>query len=217
MSTSKSNTDKKNLFIELAQPNEKGESRWVSTDEFKGKYAELKLGNGFDFGRKGSGLYNQFYIDTKKEGRGSKITAIRLNGFRPEEGFNQNIRQDIKDTISQEACVILGTKGGKSVNMKIEVDHKDGRKDDERVSNTATQKLEDFQPLCKAANDFKRQKCKECKSTNKRWSASVLKGFEDFPYYEGGEDYIGTCIGCYLYDPVAYRKAFREWIIDHNS
>lgn len=206
---------KKDLFIELAQPDEYGISRWVKTEEFVGKYSSLSLGNGFDFGRKGSALAKRYKVETIKGGQGKRIIAIRLNGFNTDDIFNQNIRPDIKEAISKEACVMLGTINGSSENMKIEVDHKDGRKDDFRVSNMATQKLEDFQPLCKAANDFKRQKCKECKATNKRWSASNLKGFEDFPFYNGGEDYVGTCVGCYLYDPVEYRKAFRQWVIDN--
>jgi hypothetical protein len=53
-------------------------------------------------------------------------------------------------------------------------------------------------------NDFKRQKCKECKETGKRWKATNIKG-NSIDFYKGGEDYKGTCKGCYLYDPVKYR------------
>lgn len=36
------------LFLELANPNiETGESRWVDTSEFVGKYKGLVLGNGW--------------------------------------------------------------------------------------------------------------------------------------------------------------------------
>lgn len=69
---------------------------------------------------------------------------------------------------------MLGVKGF-SENTRIEVDHKDGRKDDWRVSNPDTQSFTDFQPLCKAANDVKRQICKECKLTNQRWDALILR------------------------------------------
>ncbi len=37
---------KKELFLELAQPNKNGMSRWVSVTEFVGKYQGLQLGNG---------------------------------------------------------------------------------------------------------------------------------------------------------------------------
>lgn len=100
---------------------------------------------------------------------------------------------------------MLGIRGT-SVNTKIEVDHKDGRKDDWRVSDPSTQKESDFQPLCKAANDVKRQICKQCKNDNKRWDAKNLLG-NPYSFYEGGLEYQGTCVGCYQYDPVQYRKS----------
>lgn len=37
---------KKELFLELAQPDKNGVSRWVSVREFVGKYQGLQLGNG---------------------------------------------------------------------------------------------------------------------------------------------------------------------------
>ena len=101
---------------------------------------------------------------------------------------------------------MLGIKGF-SENTKIEIDHKDGRKNDERISSLEGQKIEDFQPLCKVANDVKRQICKECKKTNIRWDAKNIKG-NPYSYYEGNEKYTEElgCKGCYQYDPVEYRK-----------
>ena len=102
---------------------------------------------------------------------------------------------------------------GKSENTTIEIDHKDGRKDSMRVSELAMQEFEDFQPLCKAANDIKRQICKTCKETNTRWSAKNIKG-NPYDFYAGDERYIAQsegglgCVGCYQYDPVA--KKVRE-------
>jgi hypothetical protein len=96
---------------------------------------------------------------------------------------------------------------GTSENTKIEIDHKDWRKNDTRISNLETQKIEDFQPLCKAANDVKRQICKRCKQNNKRWNAQNIK-WNPYPYYEGDENYTQDlgCKWCYQYDPVEYRK-----------
>ena len=138
---------------------------------------------------------------------GNSIDAIRLNGFNTKKTFNQNIRSDIREYYKNEKCVMLGIKGT-SENTKIEIDHKDGRKDDWRVSDISSQKKEDFQPLCKAANDAKRQICKQCKLTNKRWSAKNIKG-NPYAFYEGDENYNDKlgCVGCYQYDPVEYRKA----------
>lgn len=194
------------LFLELANPNENGESRWVYATEFVGKYENLKFGNGGGWCRGSSSLAKKFKVlFDKRITPGNSIDAIKLCGFNEQETFSQAIRADIKAFYQDKRCVMLGTKGF-SENTKIEIDHKDGRKDDWRVSNADTQRIEDFQPLCKAANDVKRQICKVCKETNKRWDAKHIKG-NPYSFYEGDEEYRGTCIGCYQYDPVAYRKS----------
>lgn len=197
----------KSLFLELAQPNEQGISRWVNVKEFVGKYKRLQLGNGFSWGRRNSSLAKEYRVEVNKSlTSGSSIDAIRLNGFNLERHFNQSIRQDIKNHYKNQPCVMLGIKGF-SENTRIEIDHKDGRKNDLRVSDINSQTIEDFQPLSKAANDVKRQICKRCKETNKRWSAKNIKG-NPFAFYEGDENYTNElgCVGCYQYDPVAYRK-----------
>jgi hypothetical protein len=200
----KSENTKMELFLELAKPDENGESRWVDVKEFVGKFESLRLGNGLSWGRENSSLAKKYVV--KKEKEGNAIVKIRLNGLNQQPSFNQNIRSDIKDFYKSQNCVMLGI-NGKSENTKVEIDHKDGRKDDWRVSNADTQKREDFQPLCKAANDVKRQICKKCKKNNKRWNAKNIKG-NPYAFYEGDEDYVAElgCKGCYQYDPVEYRK-----------
>lgn len=197
---------KKDLFMELAQPDENGYSRWVSTQEFVGEYKALQLGNGGDFCRKNSSLSREYNVEfDKSRTRGNRIDAIRLAGFNQQKIFNQSIRKDIKDAISQRRCVMLGVKGN-SENTTIEVDHKDGRKNDMRVSNPSLQRIEDFQPLCKAANDIKRQICKRCAQSDKRWDAKNIEG-NPYSFYEGDDNYTEQlgCVGCYQYDPVEYR------------
>ena len=100
---------------------------------------------------------------------------------------------------------MLGYRGD-STNTKIEIDHKDGRKKDLRISDPRQQKLSDFQPLCKSANDIKRQICKECEINKERWDAKNLKG-NPYSFYKGDKEYTEElgCNGCYQYDPVAYR------------
>lgn len=207
---------KTELFLELARPDENGVSRWVSVKEFTGRYAPLKLGNGLSWGRKHSPLDVKYIVttdDTLTPGAG--IDRIKLDGYNSEARFNQSIRPDIREHFRDAKCVMLGIRGS-SVNTRIEIDHKDGRKDDLRVSSPETQDVSDFQPLCKAANDAKRQICKECKRTNKRWNAKNLLG-NPFPFYEGDEDYEGTCVGCYQYDPVAYRCVTCKRLIEMTS
>lgn len=198
---------KERLFLKLAKPNAAGVSRWVSVDEFQGEYKGLKLGNGGSWCRSSSSLAKRYIVEfDRTKTKGNAIDAIRLNGLNTKKTFNQNIRVDIRKYYKKMKCVMLGVKGF-SENTKIEVDHKDGRKENDRISNIQTQKIEDFQPLCKAANDVKRQICKECKKTNKRWDAKNIKG-NPYSYYAGNEKYTEElgCKGCYQYDPVEYRK-----------
>lgn len=197
---------KNELFLKLAQPDERGISRWVRVTEFVGEYKELKLGNGGSWCRDNSSLAKKYNVEFDKSlTSGVSIDAIRLNGYNTEKTFSQNIRKDIKEYYKGKKCVMLGV-CGKSENTKIEIDHKDGRKDDWRVSDQKTQRIEDFQPLCKAANDVKRQICKRCKETDKRWDARNILG-NPYSFYEGNEDYSKDlgCVGCYQYDPVEYR------------
>ncbi|AIH02828.1 hypothetical protein M949_1661 [Riemerella anatipestifer CH3] len=199
---------KTELFLELAKPDSNGVSRWVSVNEFIGKYKALQLGNGGSWYRASSSLAKTYTIEfDKTKTRGNSIDAIRLTGFNNSNTFNQSIRKEIKDFYKNKNCVMLGINGN-SINTKIEIDHKDGRKDNDRVSNIKTQRLEDFQPLSKAANDAKRQICKRCKETNLRWNAKNLKG-NPYSFYEGDEHYTQElgCVGCYQFDPVEYRKS----------
>lgn len=209
---------KKELFLNLAKPNENGVSRWVMTSEFVGVYKDLQLGNGGSWCRASSNLAKIYIVEfDKSKTSGNSIDAIRLNGFNKKVHFNQGIREDIKNFYKDKKCVMLGV-CGKSENTKIEIDHKNGRKDDFRISDKKSQKLDDFQPLCKAANDIKRQICKTCKETNKRWNAKNISG-NPYSFYAGDENYTQElgCIGCYQYDPVAYRKKSSEKLIEEAS
>ena len=171
------------LFLELAHPNKNGESRWVYVTEFVGRYKSLELGNGWSWGRASSPLQKRYKVEVNRSiTPGNRIDAIRLVGFNEEQHFSQAIRKDICDAIRKRKCVMLGV-NGTSENTTIEVDHKDGRKNDMRVSDPSTQRLEDFQPLCKAANDIKRQICKNCKTYDIRWDARNIEG-NPYPFYQ---------------------------------
>lgn len=197
---------KSELFIELANPDKNGFSRWVNTTEFTGKYSSLELLNGFSWGRRSSSIAQKYIIEIDRTiTKSNKIDRIKLNGLRlKKENRTQSIRSDIVKEILKKRCVILGT--NRSCDHNTEVDHKDGRKDNIRIMNTKTQKLEDFQPLSKPANDAKRQFCKECRQTNKRYDAKQLGYTVSFT--KGNIRYeknIG-CEGCYWYDPIAFRQ-----------
>ena len=209
---------KTELFIKLANPDKDGFSRWVSVSEFIGEYQDLKLGNGGSWCRASSTLARKYKIGfDRSRSSGNSIDAVRLLGINESKVFSQSIRSDIKEYYSGHKCVMLGI-AGTSENTKIEIDHKDGRKTDLRVSQTSTQTIDDFQPLCKAANDAKRQICKICRETNKRWNAKNIKG-NPYSYYQGDENYSNElrCEGCYQYDPVKYRKESVKKLIKEAS
>lgn len=155
------------LFEELAGIDENGCSRWVSVDEFVGKYQGLQLLNGAGWSRDDGTFGKKYIIERDKSiTPGNKTDAIRTVGFNNGD-YSQHIRADIKRQIQSQRCVILGT-------SNPEVDHKNGMKNEDRVMRNEDQKLSDFQPLSKAANDAKRQFCKECIRTGIRYDAKNL-------------------------------------------
>lgn len=195
---------KTELFIKLAQPDENGISRWVDIGEFVGEYACLTFGNGASWARKESMLARKYVIEFDKSiTPGNGIDRIRLNGLNNGD-YSQHIRADIKRTIKAQRCVVLGT-------SNPEVDHKNGMKNEDRVMRNEDQRLEDFQPLSKAANDAKRQYCKECRRTGIRYDAKKL-GYP-MSYYKGGATHNNeenACEGCFWYDPIEFKKHLQE-------
>lgn len=192
------------LFLKLAEPNEKGERRWVDVSEFVGEYARLKFGNGASWARKESTLAKKYIIEfDKSKTPGNGIDRIRLNGFNDND-FSQHINAEIKRIIKSQRCVVLGT-------SNPEVDHKNGMKNESRVMRNEEQRLSDFQPLSKAANDAKRQFCKECRRTGIRFDAKTL-GYP-MSYYAGGRTHNfeeDACVGCYWYDPLEFKRHLTE-------
>ncbi len=195
---------KTELFLKLAQPDTNGFSRWVAVTEFTDEYVSLQFGNGASWARKESTLAKKYMIEFDKSiTPGNSIDAIRLNGYNNGD-YSQHIRADIKRKIKSMRCVVLGT-------SNPEVDHKNGMKNEARVMRNEEQKISDFQPLSKAANDAKRQFCKECIRTGIRYDAKKL-GYP-MSYYKGDASHNNeedACIGCYWYDPWEFRQHLQE-------
>ena len=188
---------KTELFLKLAQPDEHGKSRWVYITEFVEEYATLKFGNGASWARKESTLAKNYKIEFDKSiTPGNGIDALRLVGHN-EDNFSQYISAAIKKKIKSQRCVVLGT-------SNPEVDHKNGMKNESRVMQNEDQKLSDFQPLSKAANDAKRQYCKECRESGIRYDAKLLTAKHNHEE--------NACIGCYWYDPLEFKRHLTEKI-----
>lgn len=195
---------KNELFLKLASPNKEGVSRWVSVTEFIGEFSPLVFGNGGSWARKEGTLAKKYKIEFDKSiTPGNSIDRIKLAGFN-NNNFTQGIKQEIKSAIKKMRCLVLGT-------TNPEVDHKNGMKNDKRVMNKEGQRLEDFQPLSRAANDAKRQFCKDCKKTHKRFDAKIL-GYP-MSFYAGEEshnDETTSCVGCFWYDVAEFRRHLKE-------
>ncbi len=191
---------KAELFLELAKPDDRGFSRAVPVSEFAGKYEGLKFGNGGSWARDdGPWLASRFNIRRNKGG--GRIVSVELQGFK-KTPIKKAIRSDIKKHYRGKRCVVLDI-------GDTECDHKDGRRDDDRLNDPQQQTIDDFQPLSKAANVAKRQHCKECRATDKRYDATKI-GYP-VSQVKGNGTYNGTCIGCFWYDPVEFRAlAFKR-------
>jgi hypothetical protein len=186
------------LFLELAKPDENGVSRRIYAYEFVGRYSCLRSGNGYKWPERLQGSY-----EFTRDGRGDDW-SIKLTGFCNKE-VTRGIRREIHDIISRRSCEHTGYSNLSS--DRIEVDHRNGRYDDERVLNLDTQRLDDFMALSRRANLQKREHCKKCKIYDFRFDARKL-GYnvgwvEGREYYE---DEVG-CKGCYWYSPMEFRKS----------
>lgn len=177
------------LFFELAKPDKNGDSRKVLVSEFEAKYESLKFGNGGDWCRSDGSLAKKFNLERFKE-KGA-IVAVQLFGYNEKNQISKQIRNDIVKSISSQKCAVL-------LISNVEVDHKDGRRDDYKNFITENQLEGHFQPLSKAPNNAKKQHCKNCRKTNVRFDAKLL-GYSKSTWC-GDINYRGTCKGCYWYD-----------------
>ena len=179
---------------------EEGFSSSILMEELEKYHHSFHTTNGGDWCRS-----NQSYLGKKynivRETKSGRIYAIKADGYNKKIKINQSIRSDILKDIQSKRCVIL------DISTNIECDHKDGMKDDWRLNDKNYQKLEDFQPLSKTANDAKRQHCKKCIETGKRYDAKRL-GYKES--YILGTETSKTCVGCYWHDPKKFNEKISE-------
>ena len=180
-----------NMFV-----HDEGFSEFIPMDELEKYHHSFHTTNGGDWCRSDTSYLGKKYI-IKRELHGGKIFAIKTDGFNKNLKINQSIRNDILKVIKTKRCVIL------DISTNIECDHKDGMKDDWRLNNINNQNIDDFQALSKTANDAKRQHCKKCIETGKRYDAKRLGYKESYVY---GNESTKTCVGCYWYDPHKFNQ-----------
>jgi hypothetical protein len=182
-------------FFELVRDSidpKDGHSRIVPIAELEA--AGLGLGNGGGWCRDDGPLGSRFNIHRKLAG--GRIASVQLTGYK-KNAFVNKIDPDIVKAYKGDWCRVLAT------HQRLEIDHKDGRKDDYRLHEHNS--LDDFQPLSKPANIAKRDHCKKCAATGRRFDARQL-GYS-VAQTKGPETYSGSCVGCYWYDPRAFNEA----------
>lgn len=172
-------------------------SKPVPIAELKNIHPSFESTNGCQWARSDSSYLGKRY-KIKRPQQNGKVAAVQLDGpNRNSVKKYRSIRKDIRDSILSQACAVL------DVRSSIEVDHKNGRYEELSNITSANQKIEDFQPLSKAVNNAKRQHCKECVRTGKRYDAKRLGYKESFVV---GDEKSSTCAGCYWYDPQRFNQ-----------
>lgn len=188
---------KAHQFLEMCDVDyQTGYSSIVGIEALEG--AHLKTDNGGGWCRSDGPLGTYFNVNRVK--RGGRIVSVQLTGYRQNE-FSGAIDREIVDAYKNEKCCVLAVHG-----KYIEIDHKDGRKQDYKLHDNQT--LDDFQPLHKAVNVAKRRHCQECAATGIRFDATKV-GYP-VPQFIGPEKYNGSCIGCYWHDPKKFNEKISE-------
>lgn len=185
------------MFLQAAKPDSQGKTRLWLYSELEALYpgVTFQTMNGGDWNRSDGPLKN--YIIHREKDRG-RCVGIRLDGLK-ENIVEKQIRTDILKTIKSQRCRVVDVGGN-----NIECDHKNGRYSFDIYGKVDEQKVDDFQPLHHNVNTAKRTHCLECRTTNKRYDARRL-GFSH-GWTEGGENYLGSCQGCYWYDMFTFNN-----------
>lgn len=192
------------IFLENVTISKSGWTDLIFIKDLIKLNAQFETKNGCNWARKGSFLdknYNLKRFNAKELGitgvPWNKVVAIQLQGFK-EKIENHSIPKEVRIALKDKPCVVLGV-----VTSDMEIDHKNGRYDSLQYT------FDDFQPMSKAVNDAKREHCKRCNSTKIRFKATTLGYPVDF--YQGDET-SSSCVGCYWYDPIAFRQSLMKGV-----
>lgn len=147
----------------------------------------------------------KLYLIEKQYGSSTQgartIESVRTIGHATHHQTHRasSIPKAVRLWLAGKPCSFCGT------TVQLECDHRDGRKDplpDPLPSH--------FQALCKHCNGLKREACKACVKTGKRFDARVL-GYRT-AYTVGGELFEPRqprCVGCLWHDPVDFRSKIK--------
>lgn len=187
----------------LFKVSKKGVSEYINIDKAflkkKGcKLAEIQLfqaNNGVPYLRRESPICKKYRVERKYHSSTGALIGFKLIGFNTNVHFSRHIPQQVRKAVLEKyghKCVWCGSKD------RLEVDHKNGRYD------AKTDKVSDFQILCKSCNDKKRERCNKCRESGCRYN--VQKEISPVLYKTAFTQGTGKynekqgCKGCFLYD-----------------
>jgi ICEA Protein len=192
-----------NVLERVYKINKKGVSEFISIDKLsllsKGcKQNEIHMfqsNNGVSYLRRDSIICKKYLVDRTYHKSTGALIGFKLIGFNTKTFVSRHIPQSIRKSVLQKygfKCIWCGSQ------QKLEVDHKNGR------YNDVTDKVDDFQILCKSCNDKKRERCNKCRETGCRYNVQkeISPILYKSPFICGSAKYnekVG-CNGCFLYD-----------------
>lgn len=196
------------ILERIVKIDKKGKSEYIQVNEaFLKKKGCTKLetvlfqsNNGVPYLRRDSPICRKYLVERVYDQTRRCLHGFRLIGFNQNVYFARSIPQGIRQQVLQKyecKCAWCGSKD------RLEVDHKNGR------YNSVMNKIDDFQLLCKSCNDKKRERCKKCTESNKRFDAKdVSKHLYKCSYLQGNCKYNEKtgCKGCFLYDIEEFNK-----------
>jgi len=203
-------TKNKQIAVDsVFNPTDQGASEWVA----RAVWEENPLLNWGKNGNCRHGIYfgdKRYIWEARRDGRSNSVSHLRTTGFSDSHlhGASRPVRADIRQTIRQQSCCNCGSR------TNIEVDHKNDLYNDPRVLNTETQRLEDFQPLCRKCNLSKREANVKTRSSGRRQGppASILLAL-GVNFTEGDDTFVSTDVnwykGTYWGDPTAFINTAR--------
>ena len=155
----------------------------------------FQANNGVPYLRRDSPICKKYKVERKYHVSTGALIGFKLIGFNTNVHFSRHIPLLVRKAVLEKysnKCVWCGSKD------RLEVDHKNGRYD------TKTDKVSDFQILCKSCNDKKRERCNKCKESGCRYNVQkeISSILYKTPFTHGTGKYNEKhgCKGCFLYD-----------------
>lgn len=191
------------IFEKICGVNKNGFSKAITVDYLVQINSFFRTSNGGDWTRDDSYLGRKYHI--KKEYIGNRTYSVKLDGFNHDDiKSKRTIVAKVRKALKDKRCSILDVESSNG----MEIDHKNARYD------KLTDNPDDYQWLSKAANDAKRQHCKRCRETGKRYDATRL-GYS--AGWTMGDADSSVCDGCYWFDPKAFNAEISKGFKAHDE